>query len=125
MKSRDEIFIFSCHPQDVAILREASGPQGPVFHAVDSLVEVAHQAATRRPAAVFIGVGDDTLGHLDVIRTIHAVRNDLPVVVIGDHDSLELERRARQQIIFYYLVHPIEREEVEAVLRDVLRHAGT
>jgi len=125
MKPRPVMLTFSCHPQDVAVLREASGPQGPVFQAAGSLVEVAHLAATRRPAAVFLGAGDDTLGHLDVIRTIHAVRSDLPVIVIGDHDSLELERRARQQTLFYYLVHPVEREEVEAVLRDALRHAGS
>jgi len=124
MTTRSEILIFACHPEDVSVLKGAAGPLGPVFHTVDSLVDVAHQAATRRPTAVFLGVGDDTLGHLDVIRTIHAVRNDLPVIVIGDHDSLELERRVRQQTIFYYLVHPIDRTEAGAVLGDVLRHAG-
>ncbi len=65
------------------------------------------------------------MAHLDVIRTIRAARSDLPIVVIGEDDSLELERRARQEKIFYYLVHPIDRAEVEAVLKDILRHAGT
>lgn len=125
MTTRSEILIFACHPEDVSVLNGAAGPLGLVLHSVDSLVDVAHQAATRRPTAVFLGVGDDTLGHLDVIRTIHAVRNDLPVIVIGDHDSLELERRVRQQTIFYYLVHPIDRTEAGAVLGDVLRHAGS
>lgn len=124
MTTRTEILMFACHPEDVSVLRGASGPQGAVVHTVNSLVEVAHQAATRRPAAVFLGVGDQSLGHLDVIRTIHAVRSDLPVIVIGDHDSLDLERRVRQQTIFYYLVHPIDRTEVAAVLGDVLRHTA-
>ena len=106
------------------MLREASGPQGPVFRNVDSLVEVAHLSAIRWPVALFLGVGNSTVAHLDVIRTVRTARNDLPIVVIGEDDSLELERRARQEGIFYYLIHPIERAEVEAVLKDVLRHAG-
>ena len=124
MTSRPEILVFCCHPEDVAVLRNASRSQGPVFRAVESLLEVAHLTATRWPAAVFLGVGSRTLAHLDAIPTIRATRGDLSIIVIGEDDSLELERCARQHAIFYYLVHPIDRAEVGAVIKDVLRHAG-
>jgi len=118
------MLVFCCHPEDIAVLNAASGPHGPVFRVVDSLVEVAHLSATRWPVAVFLGVGNRTLAHLDVIRTIRAARSDLPVIVIGEDDSLGLQRRARQETIFYYLIHPIDQVEVEAVVKDALRHGG-
>ena len=52
---------------------------------------------------------------------IRVVRRELPVILIAEDASLELERRAREHKIFYYLVHPIERSEVEAVVEDLLR----
>lgn len=62
--------------------------------------------------------------HLDVIPMIRAVGKELPVIVVGEEDSLDLERRARQHTVFYYLVHPLDLKEVKAVLDDVLRRAG-
>jgi DNA-binding response OmpR family regulator len=64
------------------------------------------------------------MDHLDVIPMIRAVGKDPPVIVVAEEDSLDLERRARQHPVFYYLVHPLEQNEVKAVLDDVLRHAN-
>ena len=44
------------------------------------------------------------------------------MIVIADSPSLKLERTARQEKLFYYLVHPIERSELDIVLQDLLRH---
>ena len=71
-----------------------------------------------------MGVGQDTMACLDVIPMIRAVGKAPPVIVVAEEDSLELERRARQHPVFYYLVHPLEENEVKAVLDDVLRHAN-
>ncbi len=122
MASPAEVLAFGCREDDLAVLREAFGPTGSALSVADSPVEVARRAAAGRPAALFLGVGRRSMSNLDVITLIEAVRRRLPVIVIADEDSLELERRARQRSIFYYLVHPIQREEVEAVLRDVARH---
>jgi DNA-binding NtrC family response regulator len=123
MSSRFELIIFRCHANDVAVLRGASGPRGPVFVDLSSRAEVVHRVATRRPAGIFLGVGTATLDHLEVIPMIRTVGGDLPVIVVGEEDSLDLERRARQHTVFYYLVHPIDRQEVEDVLNNVLRRA--
>ena len=47
----------------------------------------------------------------------------MPVIIVAEEDSLELERRARGKSIFYYLVHPIDPSEVEALLKNVMRCA--
>jgi len=124
MPSRAEVVVFNCREDDVAALRQASASNGPLVRDVDSAVAVAHHVVARRPAAVFIGIGKRSVKNLEVIPVIHTAREGLPVIVIADEDSLDLERRARSRSIFYYLVRPVNPVEVAAVLRDVLRRAA-
>jgi DNA-binding NtrC family response regulator len=124
MSSSAEVVVFNCREEDVAAVKEASTSSGALVHAVDSAVAVAHEVVARCPAAVFIGIGRRRSRDLEVIPMIHTVREGLPVVVIADDDSLDLERRARSTSIFYYLVHPVDPVEVAAVLKDVLRRAA-
>jgi len=122
MSSGAEVVVFGCRVHDVAVVREASRSGGARVQVVEDAVAVAHHVVAHRPAAVFIGIGRRRLKNLELIAVIHTAREGLPVIVIGDEDSLDLERRARSRSIFYYLVHPTDPVEVEAVLRDVLRH---
>jgi DNA-binding NtrC family response regulator len=124
MAQRAEMLVFGCREDDLAVLRSASGPDGPALLTVDSPAMLAEHAIRRRPVAVILGVATRTLDHLDLIPVLRATRDNLPVIVIAEDDSLDLERSARQQSIFYYLVHPIDRSEVEAVLKDALRCAA-
>lgn len=124
MTARPEVLAFGCREDDLAVLRQASPAGGPVLRVVDTAVDVARQTLARRPAAVFIGVGKPSLTNLDVISVIRVVRSDLPIIVIAEEDSLELERHVRRKNLFYYLVHPIVPAEVAAVLEAVLRHSG-
>jgi DNA-binding NtrC family response regulator len=121
MATCPEVLVFCCHEDDVAVLRQAAGASGSDLCVVDSAVEVAHQTVARRPVAVFVGAGKRSRANLDVVPMIRAVMSDLPVIVIAEEDSLELERSARQKGIFYYIVRPIEGAEAEALLKDVLR----
>ena len=121
MTARQEILVFGCSADDVELLTHAVERMEPALRVVDDPEEFARHAVSRRPLAVVLGVGRDTLAHLDMIPLIRAVRRDLPVILIAKDASLELERRARQHKIFYYLVHPIERTEVKAVVNDLLR----
>jgi DNA-binding NtrC family response regulator len=123
MATREEVLVFGCREDDLAVLEEASGHKGPVLKTATSAAEFARHAVSRRRLAIVLGVGLDSVSHLDLIPLIRAVRGSLPVIVIADEDSLELERSAREKNIFYYLVHPIGKSEVEAVLKDVLRLA--
>lgn len=124
MPSHAEVVVFNCREGDVAAPMKASASSGAVVNTVDSAVAVAHQVVARHPAAVFIGVGRRRSKNLEIIPVIHTAREGLPVIVIADEDSLDLERRARSRSIFYYLVHPVDPAEVAAVLKDVLRRAA-
>jgi DNA-binding NtrC family response regulator len=122
-RAEDEVVLFGCHQDDAAVVSGVLESGGARARVVKTAVEVAHQAVASRPAAVFIGVGRRSVKNLDVIPVIQTAREGLPVIVIADADSLELERKARRNSIFYYLVRPLNRGEVAAVLDDVLRRA--
>ena len=119
--SRAEILACCCRSDDLAVIRRAVGAKGPALKVLDSPMELTRQVVTRRPAAVVLGIGSRTRERADVIRTIDAIRKELPVIIIADDDSLQLERHVRQAPIFYYLVHPVQKREVEALLKDAVR----
>jgi DNA-binding NtrC family response regulator len=123
MALRTEVLVFGCREDDLAVVRSIAEPSGATLLAMGSPAELAEHAIKRRPAAVILGVGVRALDRLELIPVLRATRDTLPVIVIAEEDSLELERSARQRSIFYYLVHPVDRAEVEAVLRDALRSA--
>jgi len=60
----------------------------------------------------------------DTISGIKEVDHNIPVVVVVRHSSLELERETRRAGIFYYLMLPAERDEIEKVVLAALRAAG-
>jgi DNA-binding response OmpR family regulator len=124
MTSRPEVLVFCCGGDDLAVLQTASGSLGPTLRTVESAAELARQAVTGGAAAVVIGIGEETLANLSIVTVVRAIRVDLPVIVVAEEDSLELEKGARQAGIFYYLVHPIEKSEVEAVLTAALKRVG-
>ena len=117
----NEVLVFGCRDDDCAVLLHALGPEGPLLRTTATATEFAQRAISRPPLALVLGVGMPMIAHLDMIALIRAVRSSLPVIVIADDDSLELERRVREKNIFYYLVSPIDKTEVKAVLRDVAR----
>lgn len=123
MKSRAEMLICGCQDDDVAVIRKALGRGGPDLTLVGNPMTLAQYTVARHIRGIILGVGDRTINLLDIIALVYAVRNDVPVIVIGENDSLDLERRARQRGIFYYLVHPIAVKETEAVLKDLLRRS--
>jgi DNA-binding NtrC family response regulator len=122
MAGRSEVLVFGCRDDDFDVLDSAVGPSGPKLRTAKSPTAFARDAVSRRPLAIVLGVSMQSIARLDVITVIREVRSEVPVIVIADEDSLDLERSARQRSIFYYLVHPIERSEVAAVLRDVTRY---
>ena len=58
---------------------------------------------------------------LDLIPVLNTLFPRLPVVVVTDDGSLETERLARRGRIFYYLLQPLEEQELKAVVRDAIK----
>ena len=124
VRTEGEVLVCRCFRDDLVVLQRACRPAGARVRVVRTPVEMAQRAVAHRPVAVVLGIGKRTLARIEVIPLIRAVWKELPVIVVADQDSLELEKSARQAGIFYYFVHPLDGPEVEAVLSDVLRRSG-
>jgi DNA-binding NtrC family response regulator len=118
-----EVAVLGCHESDVTTLESAASDKGPRFIILDERAEFAKYAVSHGILAVVLGVSESSLQNLELISVIRAVRSSLPVIVIAATDSLEVERRARQESLFYYLLHPVTGREAKAVLADVLRYS--
>jgi DNA-binding NtrC family response regulator len=121
---RGEVLVCGCRQEDVAVLEEVFGREGPAIRPVDEPAEMARQAVLHLPMAVFLGLRKRDRARLQIIPLLRAVTRELPVVVVADEASLELERRVRQEGVFYYFVHPLGSAEVEALSKDLLRRAA-
>jgi len=122
MTASPEVLAFGCRDDDVRMLDEAFSRVEPNLRVMTDARELVRQAVTHRVMAVVLGFGEASLSDLNMIPVIHAVRDKLPVIVIAENGSLKLERSARKEKIFYYLVHPVEASEVDEVLQDLLRY---
>ena len=119
-----EVLVCGCRQEDVAVLEEVFGREGPAIRPVDEPAEMARQAVLHVPMAVFLGLRKRDRARLQIIPLLRAVFRELPVIVVADEASLELERRVRQEGVFYYFVHPLGSAEVEALSKDLLRRAA-
>jgi len=65
-------------------------------------------------------------GHreLEYIPCLNSIDQNLPVIVISDHDSLKLQREIRKHKVFYYLPQPVEGDEIRAVMADAAATAA-
>jgi DNA-binding NtrC family response regulator len=124
MSPRPEVLALGCRDDDVSLLSRAFERIEPDLRVMSEPRDLAREVATRRILAIVLGFGAPSTDRLDLIPVIHAIRSDLPVVVIADDASLELESAARREKIFYYLVHPLETPEIKVVLQDLLRYVG-
>jgi len=74
------------------------------------------EAAAGDLALCVIGVDRQSEVDLDYLSCLNQVDPWLPVIVINDQDSLETQRKVRSHRVFYYLVEPLDRDEVRSVI---------
>ncbi len=79
------------------------------------------EAAAGDLALCVIGVDRQSEGDLDYLSCLNQVDPWLPVIVVNELDSLEMQRKVRSHRVFYYLVEPLDRDEVRAVIDAAAR----
>lgn len=59
---------------------------------------------------------EDDIEQLEKLTIIRKIDPDLPTIIISEIDSIKLERAARLQEVFYFLVEPVNTDELKEVL---------
>lgn len=82
--------------------------------------DAIQQVLTERPDVVVMGIDHEGISALEAIRVMNKIDIDLPIIAMTHDPSLEMEKKVRREKIFYYIVKPIDREEMKAAVRDAL-----
>lgn len=89
-----------------------------------AFVESGNQAVQRLLAdsfgMLFVSVHPEDDDGLDTISLVHDLEDGLPVVAVAQGESLDLQREVRSRKVFYYLVQPVDPEELGAVVGRAL-----
>jgi DNA-binding response OmpR family regulator len=87
----------------------------------DSGAGAVCEAAAGDLALCVVGIDRQSEADLEYLACLNQVDPCLPVIVVNDRDSLETQRKVRSHHIFYYLVGPLEGDEVRAVIDAAAR----
>jgi DNA-binding NtrC family response regulator len=70
-----------------------------------------------RPDVTLYEMREPQESHLSLVcESIRSVNPDIPLIVIASYNTIELERYARMQGVFYYLIRPFNLKELWDVL---------
>jgi len=72
---------------------------------------------------VILAVYVDDFDASDAIATIYQANPKVRIVAVGDRSSLELERTVRLSKVFYYMIRPIDFDELKSVVGRALKKA--
>lgn len=118
--SLPKVLIFSKKAADGDQLEKLIGARRYRFTWTDNGPEAIIQALSGGLDAVVIFIQRRGHRELEYIPCINSIDQNLPVIVISEHDTLKLQREIRKHRVFYYLPRPVEKEEIRSVLADAV-----
>ncbi len=74
-----------------------------------ALISISHKGGSEEVEAM-----------LEPLRMMHELDPDMPLVVVCDQESLEMERKLREAGIFYLLTKPFSSRELRAVVESAI-----
>lgn len=101
------------------LMRDLTG--GYDIITVNSGADALAQIALRRVPLVITDYNMPGMNGLQLAASIKETSPDTSVVMITAYATPELEKRAREQRIDYYLPKPFPLDRLEQIVRDVLR----
>jgi len=116
-----KLLVFSRKPPEAGGISSLLKEEGYQVEWTDSGPSAICEALTGTLAACIIIVGRNAEREVDYIPCLNRVDPKLPIIVISEHDSVELQRKIRQHRVYYYLLLPLNRDEIRAVLRSAVR----
>lgn len=116
-----KLLVFSKRAPEHGGLSQMLVDEGYQVEWTDSGPAAICEALSGNLGACLIVVGRGAYREVEYIPCLNRVDPKLPIIVISEHDSLELQRRVRRHRVFYYLLEPVQREELHAVLRSAVR----
>jgi DNA-binding NtrC family response regulator len=119
-----KVLVFSRRPPEQGGLSSMLADEGYQVEWTDSGPTAICEALSGGLAACVIAVGRHAEREIDYLPCLNRVDPKLPIVVVSDHDTIELQRKVRRHRVFYYLLEPLDRAEFHSVLRSAIGPRG-
>ena len=116
-----KVLVFSRKPPEEGGISTILAEEGYQTEWTDSGPAAICEALSGALGACIIFVSRTADREVDYIPCLNRVDPKLPIIVISEHDSVELQRKVRRHRVFYYRLLPLDREEIRAVLRSAVR----
>jgi len=82
----------------------------------DSLQQALNMLNTHACPIVVLAVYEGDFDVSGVISEIYQTKPDVRIIAVGNRSSLDLERAVRLAKVFYYMVQPVDLDELQAVI---------
>jgi DNA-binding NtrC family response regulator len=115
-----KVLVFSRKPPEEGGISTILSEDGYQVEWTDSGPSAICEALSGSLGACVIMVSRNADREVDYIPCLNRVDPKLPIIVISEHDSVELQRRIRRHRVYYYLILPINRDEIRAVLHSAV-----
>src|SRR3990167_7311952 len=114
-----KILISNDDQMETAFLKGLLAEEGYQVEVSQGIKETLHNIAFKSYQALILGVDVEGRKGMEVIPSVRAVDKDIPIITIVGQDSIETQKKVREQKIFYYFVRPVNPQELKAVLERV------
>ena len=115
-----DILICGCDTTLVRSLFQLLSPQGYDIDTADCASDIMQKILFQNFKVIILCLYIKGMDSLEVIPVINRIDPQLPIIIVADRASLEIERVARSNKIFYYSVKPLDPEELTSVVKQAL-----
>jgi len=84
------------------------------------LSEVLEKALISRTSLIVVNLQTVNIPGCETISMIKKFTNSIPIITITDDDSIETERKVRQEGVFFYFVKPFKIKDIKAVINSAI-----
>jgi DNA-binding NtrC family response regulator len=89
----------------------------------ESAASAASQATTTDFGCVIMDADLPGMRGYDAIPLVRAITGNAPIIMVSTTNSLELERKVRQQSVYSYHIAPFDQDELRLAVRGALQEA--
>jgi DNA-binding NtrC family response regulator len=120
----------SCKKQNLTILYSKKGStssltaelseEGYNVETIHGLNELLEKTVTSQISLIIVNIEAIGIPGWDIISMIKKFNNSIPTIIVTEDDSIETERKIRQEGVFFYFVKPFLIEDMKAVIKSAI-----
>jgi len=118
------ILIADVDDENVELLSSVFIKEGYMVDRAKRVSQVLEKIQTSQVDVLILDVEMPGMKGYEIIPVIKRINNKIPIIMTSIDNSLELAKRVREAGVFFYIIKPLDIEEIKLVVRDAFRKIG-